>query len=235
MEGSVIQLLERTKHHDKDERYMAISDLKEKLESSANIDTKLQPNVRDAIMLRLKDESSDVQAIAVNCLGAIVQKFSMEFVVQMVTELGNLAISGKLETRDNYSQGIRTILKALPAEFGAEVAAKLAPILLGGLTNVQTNVDNRIAYLVILADLLNNYGSLFQNLHKNILNTFMDLLEHQKVALRKEASIAIGALVKVLEDEEFSMLMNSLIKKTREKSKDNELLFNYVQTIAVVT
>jgi hypothetical protein len=63
----------------------------------------------------------------------------------------------------------------------------------------------------------------------------MELLEHQKAALRKEASIAIGALVKALEDEEFSILMKNLIRKTKEKSKDDELLFNYVQTIAVVT
>jgi hypothetical protein len=159
----------------------------------------------------------------------------LELAVEMVSELGNLAITGKIETRDNYSQGIRTILKSLPPEFGAEIATKLAPILLSGLSNPQTNIDNRVGYLIILADLLNSYGSLFTSLHKSILNSFMELLEHQKAALRKEASIAIGALVKALEDEEFSILMKNLIRKTKEKSKDDELLFNYVQTIAVVT
>jgi hypothetical protein len=65
MDG-IYKILERTKHHDKDERYMAISDLKEKLEASTSIDAKIQPNIRDTILLRLKDDSSDVQAIAVN-------------------------------------------------------------------------------------------------------------------------------------------------------------------------
>lgn len=45
---------------------MAISDLREKLEASSVIDSKLQAAIQNAILARLKDDSNDVQAIAVN-------------------------------------------------------------------------------------------------------------------------------------------------------------------------
>jgi HEAT repeat protein len=189
----IFKLLEQTKHHDKDERYMAISDLKEKLEASANIDPKHQQAIRDAIITRLKDESSDVQAMAVNCLGAIVQKFSKDLVVDMVTELGNLAVSDSAgAAKDNYSQGIRTIIKALPKEFAAPTAQKLAPIMLKGIANNSANIDHRIAHLVIIGDLLRSYGKEFTSLHKDLLSCFVQLLEHPKSPLRKEVSLAVG-------------------------------------------
>eukprot|EP00475_Leptophrys_vorax_P010617 TRINITY_DN17200_c0_g1_i1.p1 TRINITY_DN17200_c0_g1~~TRINITY_DN17200_c0_g1_i1.p1 ORF type:complete len:1258 (-),score=382.07 TRINITY_DN17200_c0_g1_i1:1352-4936(-) len=174
--------------------------------------------------------------MAVNCLGSIVQKFSKELVVDMVTELGNLAVSDSAgSAKDNYSQGIRTIIKALPKDFAAPAAQKLAPIMLKGINNNSANIDHRIAHLVIIGDLLRNYGKEFADLQKDLLACFVQLLEHPKAPLRKEVSLAVGAFVNVAEEQEFENLMTNLIQKTQEKQVGDELLFNYVQTIAIVS
>ena len=65
--SNVKNLLSKTTNIDKDERYMAISDLISVLESYDGIvDVSLQGNIRDAIVLALDDKSADVQTIAVS-------------------------------------------------------------------------------------------------------------------------------------------------------------------------
>lgn len=168
-------------------------------------------------------------------LGAIVQKFSVEHVVSIVTELGTLATSVSSDgAKDNYAQGIRTILKELPLEHASAASKKLAPIMIEGIKNPNIDPDHRILFLVIMGDLLRGYGNEFTDMHDNILQVLIELLEHPKSGLRKEVSLEIGAFVGICQESAFEVLMTNLIEKTGDQRKEGELLFNYLQTIAIV-
>ena len=63
---TLVDVLEQTDHFDKDERYMAINDLKEELQRDARIDSAMEKRVCDAVLSRLeKDTCNDVRAMAV--------------------------------------------------------------------------------------------------------------------------------------------------------------------------
>ena len=63
--SKIRQLLKKTTHFDKDERFMATSDLTSELEKvDGKLDSSLQTPIRDAILKQLDDTSNDVQAIA---------------------------------------------------------------------------------------------------------------------------------------------------------------------------
>eukprot|EP00490_Sorites_sp_Unknown_P003870 CAMPEP_0114690016 /NCGR_PEP_ID=MMETSP0191-20121206/65212_1 /TAXON_ID=126664 /ORGANISM="Sorites sp." /LENGTH=108 /DNA_ID=CAMNT_0001979389 /DNA_START=49 /DNA_END=375 /DNA_ORIENTATION=+ len=102
--SKIRQLLKKTTHFDKDERFMATSDLTTELEKvDGKLDSSLQTPIRDAILKQLDDSSNDVQAIACRCLSAIVQKFNAEQVEEIVDKLGGLLVNGKMELRDIIS------------------------------------------------------------------------------------------------------------------------------------
>jgi hypothetical protein len=64
--AKVNELLKQTAHHDKDEKYMATSDLTTELEGvEGAIDASLQVAIRNAILAQLEDSSTDVQTVAV--------------------------------------------------------------------------------------------------------------------------------------------------------------------------
>src|SRR4051812_37636260 len=103
--------LEKMKDYDKDERFMATSDLTTELEGIEGIiDGSLQAPIRNAIIKQLEDSSTDVQSVAVkwywtltqtyhelHCLlpcslAVLVKKMSAEQVVDIVDKLGTLVI-----------------------------------------------------------------------------------------------------------------------------------------------
>eukprot|EP00474_Spongospora_subterranea_P005338 CRZ05796.1 hypothetical protein [Spongospora subterranea] len=121
-------LLTQCSHHDKDERYMAISDLKSEIESQPLLESSLQLSIRSAMFARLEDSSSDVQAIAVNCLCSIVQKFNADQVIELVGSIGGLART-KTDPgpREVYSEALRSIVEYVPRGVGKQVFDLLFP------------------------------------------------------------------------------------------------------------
>merc|ERR1719229_631895 len=137
-------LLKKTQHHDKDERFMATSDLASELEKvEGQLDSSLQTPIRDAILKQLDDTSNDVQSIACKCLCSIVQKFVCEQVEEIVDKLGSLLVNGKFELRDIYTIALKNIISSVPEDFGEKVAKKLVRQLLLGLKKRQKATDTR--------------------------------------------------------------------------------------------
>src|ERR1700722_10082119 len=89
--AKIKDLLEKSKHYDADERFMAVHDLIEQLKLvQGQLDASLQTPIRDVILRLLDDGSSDVATVAVKCLSQIVQKFSSEHITYIVEKLANL-------------------------------------------------------------------------------------------------------------------------------------------------
>merc|ERR1719510_2772999 len=129
------QLLKKTRHFDKDERFMATSDLQRELDQiEGQLNSGLQGPIRDAILKQLDDSSNDVQAIACRCLATCVKKFNREQVDEIVDKVGELLNTGRTELRDIYSIALKTIINSVPEDYGHVISKTLYTQLLKGLS-----------------------------------------------------------------------------------------------------
>ncbi|XXQ33054.1 TATA-binding protein interacting (TIP20) domain-containing protein [Plasmodiophora brassicae] len=247
-------LLERTRHHDKDERFMATSDLTTELDAIDAIEKGLQGPVRDAIVSQLSDQSNDVQAVAVKCLSSIVKKFDIEQTLSIVTKLGELTLVGKDDIRDIYALGIRTIICSSPDETGPRLSAAMLPVFFAGLRprpggpvvsglpslafsvpEPPFPIDVQIICVDLLKELLKRYGSVLVNYHGAILDQVVTLLDNPGRIVRKHAIATCGVLVPIINLQLFEHLMQCIINRI-EGSGSIALapLYTYIQTIGVI-
>ena len=141
--SSINALLKKTEHYDKDERYMATSDLCELLKrpttslsssssgdsnsnsntsksnasnaTTKNFDSSTERRICTAVLRLLHDKSTDVQAVAVKTLGVLLQTVPQELVLEIGESLTDQVLdAGKSELRDVYSIGLRTLVKTIP-------------------------------------------------------------------------------------------------------------------------
>jgi len=241
-------LLKKTQHHDKDERFMATSDLASELEKvDGQLDSSLQTPIRDAILKQLDDTSNDVQSIACKCLCSIVQKFVCEQVEEIVDKLGSLLVEGKFELRDIYSIALKNIISSVPEDFGQQISKKLTRRLLQGLKKRKSVKDtdeeqkeeernhfNRlIACLDIMKDLAARFGFMMSEDHKAILETIQPMLNDQKVEIRKKVAICLGSLVGSVNDDLFNRLMEQVIATIKELPFHDVKLFTFIQAVGI--
>ena len=80
--SSIKQLLQKTKHHDPDERYMATSDLMVELEKLDGVlDIALQESIQETILRQKKRQNRKYVCgfVTLTILGAIVGSYLMHF------------------------------------------------------------------------------------------------------------------------------------------------------------
>lgn len=154
---SIQSLLEKTEHYDKDERYMATSDLCELLKrpgnsgsggashsqsmgsSSGNSSNKIfdpstERRICTAVLRLLHDKSNDVQAVAVKTLGVLLTTVPQELVLEIADSLADQVLdASKSELRDVYAIGLRTLVKTIPSQMGDRTSERLIGRLLDGI------------------------------------------------------------------------------------------------------
>jgi len=247
------QLLKKTKHFDKDERFMATSDLNRELEGiEGQLSGGLQRPIRDAILGQLDDTSNDVQAIACRCLATCARKFNVEQVDEIVEKVATLLISGRAELRDIYCIALKTIIKSVVDEYGHTISKTLSLVLLEGLTraiNLERNLTEkekkqkkrddyecRIMCMDITKDLIVRFGAKMAQSHKNIQEVVEPYLGNNDRELRKKAAATLGALVPVMTTDQFSGIFESVLGRINDLSQrntDTEILFTYIQCIGI--
>jgi len=247
------QLLKKTKHFDKDERFMATSDLNRELEGiEGQLSGGLQRPIRDAILGQLNDTSNDVQAIACRCLATCARKFNVEQVDEIVEKVAQLLISGRPELRDIYCIALKTIIKSVVDEYGHTISKTLTHVLLKGLEReismgrnltekekkqyIRDDYDCRIMCLDITKDLVVRFGAKMAQSHKNIQEVVEPYLGNNDRELRKKAAATLGALVPVMTTEQFSGIFESVLGRINDLSQrntDTEILFTYIQCIGI--
>jgi len=246
------QLLKKTKHFDKDERFMATSDLNRELEViEGQLSGGLQRPIRDAILGQLDDTSNDVQAIACRCLATCARKFNVEQVDEIVEKVAKLLISGRAELRDIYCIALKTIIKSVVDEYGITISKTLSLVLLDGLhrivpmdnsltekerkQKIRDDYDCRIMCMDITKDLIGRFGSKMAQSHKSIQEVVEPYLGNNDRELRKKAAATLGALVPVMTAEQFNDIFVSVLGRINElsQSEDTEILFTYIQCIGI--
>lgn len=186
-QSSIAELLRQTEHYDKDERYMATSDINELLirHAAANatatasnaampyssniIDQATEKQICSAILKLLDDASNDVQAIAVKTLGVLLKTVHEDQVIEIADRLGSLVFDKtKSELRDVYAIGLRTLVKEVQVG-GDVVAHRLTNSLIQG---IQQNSPSAIA----AANLDNSGIAKAQDITLACLDVLTDLL-----------------------------------------------------------
>lgn len=227
---SIQALLKKTEHYDKDERYMATSDLCEVLKrqhststlsestttTTTTMDVTTEKRICSAVLRLLHDKSHDVQAIAVKTLGVLLTTVQEEQVLEIADNLLDQVLDvQKTELRDVYAIGLRTLCQTIPATMGDVVAQRLVGRLLEGIRLQQSN-DILLCCLDILTDVLQRFGSTSWNVtrqHEAMLQLVLQPLQSDAHVVRKRAGTTLGCLSVVLSDALLVRMVESLLQQ----------------------
>eukprot|EP00977_Amphora_coffeiformis_P016691 scaffold5237_cov179-Amphora_coffeaeformis.AAC.4 len=218
---SITALLKKTEHYDKDERYMATSDLCEVLKrqsgeggGSATLDSNIERQICTAVLRLLHDKSNDVQAIAVKTLGVLLTTVKEEQVLEIADSLADQVLdASKSELRDVYAIGLRTLVKTIPPSMGNQVAQRLVGRLLEGIRSSQ-NEEIVLSCLDILTELLARFGGsavAVTRQHEAILQMCLSQLSSTAPVVRKRAGSAMACLSVVLTDALLMRMVEALL------------------------
>lgn len=235
---SIPSLLKKTEHYDKDERYMATSDLCEVLKKK-QMDIGNEKNVCTAVLRLLHDKSNDVQAIAVKTLGVLLTTVQEDQVLEIADSLTDQVLdSSKSELRDVYAIGLRTLCKTVPLHMGQGVSKRILGRLLDGIrTNYQEEKDEiALAGLDILADMLGRFTSSsdLRLQHEPTLQICLHCLGAPRQAVRKRAGATMGVLATVLSDTLLENMIRSLLAEIEKKgtAADTRALIRAMCTVS---
>ncbi|RLN67459.1 hypothetical protein BBP00_00001615 [Phytophthora kernoviae] len=232
-EDKISQLLDKTTDFDKDERYMATSDLCSELNKDVELGAYLEPKVCAAVLKQLDDKSNDVQSIAVKCLGILVTKVQVSQVADICAKLCDLILNGKPELRDIYSIGLKTIVADVSQATGASIATGVCSRLLIGLGK-DKDTAVKAETLDILTDLLRRCGYDIATEHATIMELLIVQLGDDSPLVRKRATACVGSLGVMASDVLVSRLVEHLIKGIQGLS-DSANVRTLIQTIGMLS
>ena len=160
-------LIEKTSHYDKDERYMATNDLCHEFGRGIKFDEVMETRICSAIVKQLDDQSNDVQSVAVKCLGVLIKKVHSERVREICEKLSSLVLRGEDALRDIYSIGLKTLITDTPEEMGTAIVGILPKQLLEGI-NRSPKEGVKKECLDNMTDLLKRFGSICTPDHQEV-------------------------------------------------------------------
>mmetsp|Transcript_16278 Transcript_16278/g.23243 ORF Transcript_16278/g.23243 Transcript_16278/m.23243 type:complete len:1324 (-) Transcript_16278:475-4446(-) len=244
----VNDLLKKTEHYDKDERYMATSDLCVQLQRHTNnLDALLERRICSTILSLLNDDSNDVQAVAVKTLGVLLTVVQQDQVVEIAQRLQCLLLDPtKKDLRDVYTIGLRTLIKTVPSSMGYAVSERLYDKILSGilLSNTQQEEAIVLSSIDVLTELLARFGTLLTYPQQEaILHALMTKLllhnnnnnNHQggnntttsSTIVKRRASDALGCASVVISDMLLMkfvdlLLQQILVQQQQQQNKDGD-------------
>lgn len=144
----------------------------------------------------------------------------------VIDQLVRFISSKEEETRDIASLGLKTVVAELPngsalAKFACD---SLAPKLLVQVTDPSSSQELLIDSLDVLSDLFARFPrSVLENaqLQKTGLQSMLPLLSHPRVAVRKRATTALGALAAHSSSETFTQLSTKVSVDLSEEAKSD--------------
>ena len=119
-------LLEGMSHYDKDNRFMAASDLVTKMTASS-LDSRQQARFTSALLKQLSDTSIEVQGNAAKCISRIVSLLQPAEVMDVISNLAKQIVEGAVELRDVYATCFKGLLKDIPDTLSKHVWDQVIP------------------------------------------------------------------------------------------------------------
>jgi hypothetical protein len=228
----IVKLLEKTSHYDKDERYMATSDIINLLKKESKMDSTLESRLCTAVLKQLNDTSADVQAVAIKCIGELTGRVQESQLKEVCASLSDHLLGDKDELKDIYSIGLKTTVSGVPEHMGSTVALELTPKMIRGIQIGDDTVKGEC--LEVARDLIVRFGHEMEKFHEMLKSLIFVQLSAKNESISKRATSCIGSLAVVISDVLLNKLMDELlacIKKPRPE-QDVRVL---IQTIGMIS
>lgn len=234
MSFSVSSFLEKIENKDKDIRHMALYDLNNELQKDTfKLDESSQRQVADAVLKTLDDTSSEVQGMAVKCLGPFVKKMSKVQIENCVTKLSASILKGEDEKRDIATLALKTVISRIPADMATTTVKKCLETLIDAVEGKQQEVKQDA--MEVLADILSRFGSILQPYHDRLQKALIAELSSKRQPLRKRASTCLATLSAHTVDKLFNELVETIIKGIQGSSAGGDALRTYIQAISALS
>ncbi|CDS10708.1 hypothetical protein LRAMOSA11194 [Lichtheimia ramosa] len=221
---------------DRDFRYMALNDLINELEKNAviNIDEAIEHKVITAVLGLMRDNSGEVQNLAVKCLGPLVKRVRVENTLEIIDKLSDYAKQTDDEMlRGIASMGLKTVISEVDPSIGESICRRILPRLLEMVQS--SSYEMQMDSLDILAEVLSRFGSqVTTEAQSRVQQVLMPLLDHPRAAVRKRTTVAIGYSVVHLTDDMYSTLMEHLLQGLKS-TKSSEKLRTLIQCAGVLS
>eukprot|EP00820_Chromera_velia_P021752 Cvel_30288.t1-p1 / transcript=Cvel_30288.t1 / gene=Cvel_30288 / organism=Chromera_velia_CCMP2878 / gene_product=Cullin-associated NEDD8-dissociated protein 1, putative / transcript_product=Cullin-associated NEDD8-dissociated protein 1, putative / location=Cvel_scaffold4294:2957-10441(+) / protein_length=611 / sequence_SO=supercontig / SO=protein_coding / is_pseudo=false len=216
--------LEKMVDWDKDQRFMAASDLcTEIVNSNTPLEQSIQKRVCLAFLKQLEDASIDVQGNAVKCIAKIVCKFQEAQVGDVLAKLSELILDpDKKEVRDIYATCLKGLVSEVQPALSTTVVTNVMPKMIKGITEGEPQMKEECCGVSV--DVLKRFGD---NQHwwtdgsqEKMCNSLLELVCSSEVraSLRKKAVVCIGSLSAVLADDVLDKLVGRLLEKFQQAS-----------------
>eukprot|EP00814_Leptocylindrus_danicus_P018505 CAMPEP_0116049680 /NCGR_PEP_ID=MMETSP0321-20121206/30299_1 /TAXON_ID=163516 /ORGANISM="Leptocylindrus danicus var. danicus, Strain B650" /LENGTH=1467 /DNA_ID=CAMNT_0003532133 /DNA_START=31 /DNA_END=4435 /DNA_ORIENTATION=+ len=248
---SLNTLLEKTKHYDKDERWMATSDLCTFMQRSPGLDSATEGRICNAILNLLNDDSADVQAIAVRTLTTLYSICTPQLRTIASTLLGRL-MSEEKGLRDVYANGLK---KLLADNFGSACPRSAAtasnaggqrgidPLLRGAVVKKSSNNNNSssskhdhvaVYSLEVLSELMLHFGNceMVMAQGERIVGILLGVLKDGQPDLVKRAIPCLGRTTAHLSVQLVERTVETLAAEIRQGGSNSPI---YVRTLSSLT
>ncbi|KAI8083963.1 armadillo-type protein [Gilbertella persicaria] len=233
----VANLLEKMSNEDRDFRYMALNDLMNELQKeSFQMETMIESKVVKAVLQLMDDKNSEVQNLAVKCLGPLVKQINENHLLQIIDCLCQYASQQtNEELRGIASIGLKAVVMEVDVTKGHQVSERIIPHLLATMEKSDASYEMQMDTLDALSEMLSRFGSQISVAQQTkIQAALLPLLSYNRAAVRKRVTIAIGYLVVHTHDELFSQLYGYLVEGLRTNTV-NEKTRTLVQCAGVLS
>jgi len=226
-------------NRDKDYRYMAISDLATELSKDTfKLDTDSEKKIVSKLLeLVINDSSSDIQSLAVKCLGPLIAKINDERIEEIVNKLSSNLLDEKNEDlRDICSIGIKTLITEIPEDKTKScqlIVKKLTPRLISAIGNKDSPPDVQLFTLELLSELLSRFRQKMSDFEK-IQKVILPHLTSKRSATRKRAVTCLSHISIQSNDKVFGALVDHLLASV-EKTKKPDNTRTYIQCFGSIS
>eukprot|EP00850_Spirogloea_muscicola_P001276 SM000004S15146 [mRNA] locus=s4:1584727:1593967:+ [translate_table: standard] len=229
-------ILEKIASKDKDFRYMATSDLLNELQRDTfKADTETERKVSQIVLQQLEDASGDISGLAVKCLTPLVKKVSEARVVDLVENLSTKLLTGKEQQRDIASIALKVVVAELPGgQVANSVLQSLTPKLIKGIAAPETSTEVKSDCLDLLADVLQRFGWMMMEQHKQMLDALLVQLDSPRAGLRKRAIQCLASLSSSMSDALLLEVTKALVQQMVKTKSKVDIIRSYIQMIGAL-
>ncbi|CEI99860.1 hypothetical protein RMCBS344292_13940 [Rhizopus microsporus] len=225
-------------NQDRDFRYMALNDLMNELQKDTFIlESSIESKVVKGVLQLLNDKNSEVQNLAVKCLGPLVKQIREEQLFDLIDRLDEYTTqTASEELRGIASVSLKTVVAEINQHQGGRVCARIIPKLLRNIQSENTTYEMEMDTLDILAEILTRFGTQISLENQaEIQNALLFSLNHQRPAIRKRATVAIGYLVIHTNDSLFHQLVTYLLEGLQSNTQASDKQRTFVQCAGVLS
>ncbi|XP_065191640.1 cullin-associated NEDD8-dissociated protein 1-like [Sycon ciliatum] len=243
----ISQWVEKMSSIDKDFRFMAVNDLLGVLKKGYVIDEELETTVVCKLLDLLKDKSPEVQNLAMQCFGPMLEKAGPKAMTFITKSLCERLAKGDDTLKDVAALTLKAIVKEPPKNdvhsestrlLHREIADGVCRVLkTESQGNVQLSLDCLDILQVQLQFAMTMRGSIVSTMENNIWEAIHPALFNESAAVRKRATVALSYFMVTCTDGLNLIIVSKILANLDEatSAQDNATARSLIQTFAAIS